>query len=286
MSVNEPKVSVIIPTLNRSSTILAAIYSVLGQSYKNLEVIVVDDGSVDDTEQRVCSISDTRLKYLKYAESRGAPTARNSGIRACSAEIVAFCDSDDIWHPEKLNRMYDVLYQESRLVGACSSSICFDGGSVTWVPDFLCDEIGYLRKAELFERNFVSTSTLIVSKSALNNVGGFDEDLPRFQDWDLVLRLLSVGSIAIVREPLVVRRISSDSISVKPALYLTAMEHFYKKHYAEIRNDSGAYALWLLRVGYVKVKTGRLVSGVIQMIHAVLRNPLQIGALFRWFRNL
>ena len=97
-------VSVIIPTYNRGYRIAHSIQSVLNQSHSELEVIVVDDGSTDDTRELIAAIGDSRIKYHRLEENRGAANARNVGVSLASYDIIAFNDSDDIWHPDKLEK--------------------------------------------------------------------------------------------------------------------------------------------------------------------------------------
>ena len=96
-------VSVIIPTYNREKTILRAINSVLDQTYKEIELIIVDDGSIDNTRKIVESLNCQKIKYI-YQKNGGAAKARNTGIIAASGEYISFQDSDDYWYPEKLEK--------------------------------------------------------------------------------------------------------------------------------------------------------------------------------------
>lgn len=101
---NEPLVSVIIPTYNRGRLILDSVNSVLNQTYKNIELIVVDDCSTDDTKEVIESIKDSHIKYIKLEKNSGACIARNRGIEKSTGEFIAFNDSDDLWIPEKICR--------------------------------------------------------------------------------------------------------------------------------------------------------------------------------------
>ena len=101
---NEPLVSVIIPTYNRGRLILDSINSVLNQTYKNIELIVVDDCSTDNTEEILKSINDSRIKYVKLEKNSGACIARNKGIELSTGEFIAFNDSDDLWITTKLEK--------------------------------------------------------------------------------------------------------------------------------------------------------------------------------------
>ena len=98
------KISVIIPTYNRAKELKRSVESVLAQTYDNFELIIVDDGSKDNTQEVIASIPDERIRYIKLEQNRGAAGARNEGVRASKCDLIAFQDSDDIWREEKLER--------------------------------------------------------------------------------------------------------------------------------------------------------------------------------------
>jgi len=97
-----PRISVIIPSYNRANTIGRAIQSALSQSYQDFEIIVIDDGSTDHTEEVIRSFQDSRIRYIRHNRNRGGSAARNTGIHAARGEYIAFLDSDDEWLPQKL----------------------------------------------------------------------------------------------------------------------------------------------------------------------------------------
>jgi glycosyltransferase involved in cell wall biosynthesis len=116
-NLSEPSVSVIIPTYNRQHMVDRALGSVLNQTYRDVEVIVVDDCSSDDTEQVIARIDDTRIRYMRHEINRGAPAARNSGFAAARGMYVAFLDSDDEWLPEKLEKQLNLFHIAPDTVG-------------------------------------------------------------------------------------------------------------------------------------------------------------------------
>ena len=101
------KISVIIPTYNREQKIVKSVQSVLEQTYSNLEIIIVDDGSTDHTEQVVKEIQDERIVYIRQAENQGVSAARNIGVANATADFIAFHDSDDCWHSDKLEKQME-----------------------------------------------------------------------------------------------------------------------------------------------------------------------------------
>ena len=115
--INHPTISVIIPTYNRAHLIGKAVKSVLSQTYQDFEIIVVDDGSTDNTEEIVKSFTDYKIYYICHKHNRGASAARNTGIKASRGEYIAFLDSHDEWLPEKLDKQIKTFNSESSEVG-------------------------------------------------------------------------------------------------------------------------------------------------------------------------
>ena len=126
------KVSIIIPTYNRADVLVTSIQSVLQQSYTDFELLIVDDGSTDNTDIVVESIHDDRIRYLKMPENKGVAAARNEGIRQAKYDYIAFQDSDDHWKPEKLEKQMACLTQKP----ACST-VLMNARRPT-APPFLC----------------------------------------------------------------------------------------------------------------------------------------------------
>lgn len=115
-----PKVSVVIPTHNRSSLLRRAIQSVLDQTYQDFEIIVVDDASTDDTEAVVKGFADERIRYVRHSENRGEAASRNTGIRLAKGEYIAGHDDDDVWLPPKLEKQVKAFEKASPKVGVVS----------------------------------------------------------------------------------------------------------------------------------------------------------------------
>jgi len=118
-----PNVSVIVATYNRANFIDRAIKSILNQIYQDFEIIIVDDGSSDNTEEIIKGYKDKRIIYIKHKKNQGISTARNTGIKRAKGEYIAFLDSDDEWFPEKLERQVVLLQNESSEVGVVYSDL-------------------------------------------------------------------------------------------------------------------------------------------------------------------
>ena len=191
----EPLVSVVIPTFNRSELVARAIRSVREQTYSNLEIIVVDDASRDDTQKVVTGMSDARIRYIRHETNRGGSGTRNTGIRAATGEYIAFLDDDDEWEPSKTEEQlkmlqtYDVvLCTSSELNGRLAQ---FDKRSEITLDDL---RKGYFTAG--------GTGVLMAKAAAIKGVM-FDEELPRCQDWDVFIRLAQEHKVGYLNRALV-----------------------------------------------------------------------------------
>lgn len=199
--INRLTVSVIIPTFNRASVIERAIDSVHRQSYPHVEIVVVDDGSVDDTVARLERRQRSGLRILVNHGNFGPARARNLGIAASSGDFVAFLDSDDTWEPWKLEAQMACFERGATDLGAvyCGRRIKLADGETIDIEPGIRGRIF----AELRRRNFIPLPTLLLRRDALQAVGAFDPSLPACEDWDLVLRLAKRYSFDVVSRPAV-----------------------------------------------------------------------------------
>lgn len=197
----EPKVSVIIPTYNRAKFLSKALESALGQTYDNFEIIIVDDGSTDETRALLLTFKDKRIRILR-TENQGVAKARNLGIRKSRGELIAFLDSDDYWLPNKLEKQLELFNDKVGLVYS-SSFIESDQGKLVLSARF----------SGLVEREFyrkpinvivvAGMSTAVVRKSLLVAINGFDELVPPpSEDYDLYWRISKLTEFDYVNEPL------------------------------------------------------------------------------------
>ena len=204
-------ISVVIPTFNREKEIEKSIKSVLAQTYKNIEVIVIDDGSKDKTEQVVKKIKDERVSYYKLKKNKGACYARNYGIKKAKGKYIAFQDSDDIFHKNKLKIQLENLQKNKSDFDFCK--ICLRFQNKNFVPNSE-QEIGFKNNkylTELCNGNFISTQSILARKEIFKDIK-FDDSLPRLQDYDLVLRVAAKYKISYTNKPLVDLYNSNNSI--------------------------------------------------------------------------
>ncbi len=224
----QPLISVIIPSYNRGHLIQKAAQSVLEQTYNNIELIIVDDCSTDNTETQVKEINDARVKYFRLEKNSGACAARNRGIQEASGEYISFNDSDDCWHSDKLEKQLKLLQKNNVDVVLCAMR-CYDETG-KFLHDFPINvEQGKISYEQLLKYNCSSTQTLFGKAECFKDVF-FDISMPRLQDWDLTLRLSKKYSLFFQREILVDTFIQKDSISTHPEKGIIAMEKLLEKH--------------------------------------------------------
>jgi glycosyltransferase involved in cell wall biosynthesis len=205
-----PMVSVIIPTYNRGSLVTGAIDSVLEQTFTDFELIVIDDGSTDDTVERLDPYMD-RIRYVHQA-NLGASAAQNAGLREARGEWVAILASDDIWHPAKLERQLEAVSRLGKGFGACFTDCRFVGNprmqatafeEAGFRPD---QPIGPLRNPlrYVWEAAYgLYVQSLLVLRSIVMEVGGFDESLKHSEDRDLIFKMSFKTEFCYVAAPLV-----------------------------------------------------------------------------------
>lgn len=237
---SNPKVSIVIPVYNGSNYVKQAIDSSLSQTYKNIEVIVVNDGSNDDnaTENIALSYGD-KIRYF-FKENGGVSTALNYGIKKMSGEYLSWLSHDDMYSPDKIERQIDylrkfnlertILYSDFKILEVATGKTCLN---VTPAADSMCETL-YL----LFG-GAIHGCTLLLPKSCFDEVGYFDDKLRTVQDYDIWFKLLKVGyEFKHIDGPLVISRHHEAQGTVAMAdihqqeveqLYIRAYEEFYEQ---------------------------------------------------------
>jgi len=205
MTGNKPGVSVIIPTYNRAGLVIRAIESVLSQTYNDYEIIVVDDGSTDNTRELLRQRYGNRIQYI-YQTNAGVSAARNTGINASRCELVAFLDSDDIWLPKKLELQIPAMAGPD-VVLSYTNCICGDYPDKDFFSaigmSFDKDVVEISDPPEIVSRpagTGIVTSTTICRKPALKRIGCFDERMKIYEDVRVQFRLSTEGKFAVISE--------------------------------------------------------------------------------------
>ena len=234
MTAHEPEISVILPTRNRGGIIAHAIASVLAQEDVWLELIVIDDGSADDTPQVVGSFADDRIVFERNTEGTGGNAARNQGIRLAKAPVVAFIDDDDRYLPRKLRTELDLLAQRPDvdviLSGFISEGRLLDESSWAPRPNPAIDDNDRFREGLYLRSLRKATPGICVRKAAAVRAGGFDESLRRSQDFDFLVRLTEVARCIAIPDLLWVKSWQRDSIAKGRGDKVDSMLQLCRKH--------------------------------------------------------
>ena len=208
------KITVIIPTYNRANSIINSIKSVLSQTYHNLELIVVDDCSDDNTESLISNIKDKRLFYIKLRDKKGANFARNVGIKKATGKYISFQDSDDLYRINKLEKQYKNLIKKQTDFDFCKICIHFNSSNEIIFPRKYHEKKIKRKKIKeaLCNGNFISTQSILINSSLIKK-NLFDINFKRFQDYDLILRIAPISKISFSNDVLVDLFRSQDSIT-------------------------------------------------------------------------
>lgn len=269
--------SVVIPTYNYGSFICEAVDSVLAQTLQPQEVIVVDDGSTDDTRQRLAVYSD-RIRYV-YQNNRGVNAARNVGIKLSRAEWIAFLDSDDAWNPRKLERVWSahLLYPDVAAWSTVSETFTREIPAATAPTG---ENPIRIRRITLYDLlygvHFSGGSAAVVRRDCFEAVGFFDEDLRGGEDFEMWCRLATRYQLAKLLEPLTYSRIHPASVSAQAekmeAYHKVTLHHLFE-HLPDL-----PYRWWWRRV-----VAARLHRGVAGMHYDAGNRAASLRSLWRSF---
>lgn len=285
------RISVVIPARNSSATLARALDSVINQTVKPLETIVVDDQSTDDTVSIAESYAEHGVRVVSITQHGGAAGARNEGIRAAEGELIAFLDSDDEWSPTKLEKQLAVLENNPQLsLVSCASIIIAPDGTVQG------DTFGGHRPTlgsnawkALLHTNFIATPTVLARRDQLLSLGGFDRKLKVGEDQDMWIRLALIGDLDFVQETLVFVHERQNSLSngaledqldyTLPMIerHLSSLEH--RMTPAEIRRIKGERMSRVGRLAYVRGKRAlglKLIMRASMLGHNLIENGFYI----------
>jgi len=288
-----PLVSVIIPAYNASSFIAETIESVFAQDFKDYEIIIVDDGSIDNTAE-VVAIFGKRIRYI-YKENGGSGSARNLGIRAAKCKYIAFLDADDLWTKDKLSLQMGML-QKSDLAWVYSDAYAFDGQNGKIL--FRLGQLTRQRQGNVLENllldDFIPTSTVIVGRSIFATVGFFNESAQyrTQQDWDMWLRIAARYPVGVVPECLVYYRIHAANITINndPAKilppHLALLEAAVAREPERLRSlKKRALARVYLGIGREFVRNAKMKQARRLFFEALKSFPFDINAYLYWLAS-
>jgi len=277
-----PKVSVILPTYNRAHLVNRAIQSVLAQSYKDFELIIIDDGSTDNTEEIIKIFDDTRIRYVRYNENKGAAAARNIGIRLALGEFIAFQDSDDEWLSDKLKKQMDIFEKLPSEVGIIYSSAwrISDTKKELENTNTIMPEDGIIYK-EAINRVRPACPSSILRREVFDKVGMFDENFLRWEDRDFFIRVSKYYLFYHLDEPLLNIYRTPGSLSWKRKNLVLARKLFLDKYYGDFEKKRNRKLLceYQYSIGHDFCQKGEMLEGIKYFIQVIKNCPWHAKAL-------
>lgn len=279
MTSGSPMVSVILPTRDRAAMLALSAGSVLAQSYRDLELIVVDDGSTEDVAGAAAALEDDRVRYIRRSTCGGPGAARNTGLEAAQGRYVTFQDSDDEWLLDKL------ALQMRAIERSGDDTMCVCGllrrlGD-RWRPYVPPEgtKAGQSGFAVIASRPHSYPQTWLLPRAAIEAVGGFEERLRIWEDWELLLRLSGQIRIVSLPQPLVLSEQAPDSISYEnKAGFLHAAQFILEKHAATFerhRRQRGHTRYLLARL---LINAGQMSKARRALLGAISDDPARIRA--------
>jgi glycosyltransferase involved in cell wall biosynthesis len=285
------EVSVILPTYNRLSSLPAAVESVLSQSFRDLELIIVDDGSSEDVEGFAASIGDPRVRFIKRPVNGGAAAARNTGVAEAKGNYIAFQDSDDLWLPRKLERQIHFFDQLPADVGVVTGGKLLYGrdaaynygqGKVAYAPPpqslLRLDED---QLAHLLLENRISLQNTLFRKSHIAGTAWFDSGARANEDWEFAIRTAQQTRIYEDIEPVVVGFVSADSISTSDRKQTLGTLRILRKNREILTRYARQHSLLLIEVGKALFRAGKYHSSYKFIYTGLRRYPPNIMPVVR-----
>jgi len=246
--------SIIMPTYNRGYIIKSAVISVINQTYQNWELIIVDDGSTDNTSEVISDIEDRRIHYIQYKKNAGSNHARNIGMEKATGRYLAFLDSDNQWHKDYLESQLGVLQNDMDSADVVFARCCIVGpwgysifpGNI--YSEFSSDE--KITRYALYNSVF-DTNVVCIKRAVREQFEKFDEALYRFQDWEYFLRILVQGKYRFKFNDAILcdNYLQQDSISYKKELFWDSRLHIFGKYIEKCRemDEVANVVLFLLK---------------------------------------
>lgn len=278
-------ISVILPTYNRAYCIMPAIESVLRQTHEELELIIVDDCSTDNTTELLASIADPRLRVIRHEQNRGAAAARNTGLAAARGSLIAFQDSDDEWcismlerHMERRSELgpdYAVSYC-AKVVHGRDDHGNFGPRYAAYVPSADRKVVEGDVLDEVFQNAIASTQTIVVTKRLLEEVGGFDETLRVGVDWELSVRLARRSKFAFIQDPLVMTRLMDDSITHRRLDSVHTIQVVMNKHRDLLDRSDQIHAAKEFQIARVYQRSGEYRKALPHLVSSIAKQPTNL----------
>lgn len=270
-----PKVSIVIPTYNRVDFLPKAVQSVLNQTYRDWEMIIVDDGSIDNTEEVANGYKESRIRYIAHKYNLGISASRNTGIKNSRGEYIAFLDSDDEWFPEKISRQMNIFQKEDSKCGVvCTGGYKIKGNQIMSIMSIKSIPINLDSFYErfLFE-NFIWISSVLVKKECFEKVGLFDENLKSCEDWDMWIRIAKYYQFIFLETPLIKYVIHPGQKSENLLDKINARKRILFKYQDELKNRKFVYSHHYYKIGNLCCLSGKIREGRKYLFKGILVYP-------------
>lgn len=217
-------------TYNDAVYLNDSINSVLNQTFSDFEFVIVDDGSVDDTESTVRSFKDERIHYYKISHA-GRSKALNYGLKVCNYDWIAIIDADDIWHPNKLEKQVKLIGSERDVI--FTNSLFFKRKAIKFSVECPKSKEGLMKILQL--HGHMNNSSILYNRNLIKSVGGYDESLSNTEDYELILRIIRKANYKYVDYYLVYSKLRADSISsVSKEKTKGNVQRIYRKYFSNI----------------------------------------------------
>jgi glycosyltransferase involved in cell wall biosynthesis len=291
---DSPLVSVIMPNYNKEKFIAESIKSIQGQSYKNLELIIVDDVSTDGSLKTIkkAAAGDSRIKIFSQTKNVGAAIARNTGISNSTGDCIGFCDSDDIWLPEKLDIQVEALKRNPEIDVVHGDALIIDGAGVPTGGKFSSiystekrNKDGFIFN-DLVRTNYISTSTVLFKRACIESAGLFPENIKWLEDWMYMLRLAEKHKFLYLKEPLIKYRVYDGNSMYDAENYEKSRLAAYPMILSEFPSlDENSKAFLHQRMGRVLLGVGRPVESRQYLMKSLVKRPFSPKTIGYYFSS-
>ena len=274
-----PEVSVIIPAYNRESSVVPALRSALGQTLDDIEIIVVDDGSTDNTRGVVAGVGDPRVRCISNDANTGPAMARNRGLDAASGEFVAFLDSDDSWNPEKLERQLACFEKATDDVQAvCCAFRVRHAGSGRVVERHPDKNESRVRKM-LDVCSVAPGTTMLARRTVFSDIGNQEPGLRQFEDWDWLIRYLRKYTLLVMDDVLATVSMHKGPAPESVKRQTERLFALRRRDVAEQFGKRGLnrfHASMHIEYAVACVRSGRYMNGAAAVMRAALLSPARV----------
>lgn len=277
-----PKVSIILPTYNSAGTITGAILSILNQSFRDLELIIIDDGSGDQTVDLIKGLvaDDQRIKLFLNDRNHGVSYSRNRGIAQSSGEYLAFQDSGDVWLRDKLKIQIEIMDNLPKEYGVIYSGLWRVRGQKR---KLLCGNLSSKYSGDIYrlllKDNWIDLPTVLIRREYIEN---FDEELIQLEDWDLLIQLAKKYLFYYINEPLTESYYKRVSLSANKTTLLQALLKILDKNFTDISRDKSILSWYFYRFALANLATGNIKQAREYLKKSFLLYPLGFHSIFTY----